>query len=282
LALIDSVVYLGRFMRSLHYWSAQVMVVATILHMARVVFTGGYRPPRDVNWLIGLGLLVVTLLWDFTGYALRYDTDSIWALLVGTNLLKELPGFGQRLYLLVVGDQALGPNVVLRFYTWHVFGLTLLGLGGIGYHLWRIQVDGGLSRPDRSAGQPRRFVGRDSILFRDIITALMVTSGLILLAGLLPPRLGPAADLNRAGSETVLAPWFFLAIQQMLRYLPPLWAGWIIPMAGLFLLATLAWLDRRGPGRGRWFAAERWPAQVAFGGLLLLIVVLSLLEWWSV
>ncbi len=281
LALIDSVVYLGRFTRSLHYWSAQAMVAATVLHMARVVFTGGYRPPRDVNWLIGLGLLVIVFLWDFTGYALRYDADSIWALLVGTNLLKELPGFGQTLYLLVVGDQALGPNVVLRFYTWHVFGLSLLGLGGIGYHLWRIQVDGGLARPDWTAGQPRQLVGRDPILFRDLITALVVTSGLILLSALAPPHLGPAADLNHVGQETVLAPWFFLAIQQMLRYLPPLWAGWIIPLAGLLLLAGLAWFDRRGPGRGRWFAPERWPAQVAFAGLLLLIVILSLVEWWS-
>jgi hypothetical protein len=68
LVFIDSVVYWGRFIRALHYWSAQVMVVAVIGHTARIVFTGGYRPPREVNWFIGLGLLLVTLLWNFSGY----------------------------------------------------------------------------------------------------------------------------------------------------------------------------------------------------------------------
>jgi len=279
LVLIDSVVYLGHFTRALHYWSAQVMVVAVILHIARIIFTAGYRPPRDVNWLIGLGLLVITLMWDFSGYVLCYDSDTIWALLVGTNLLKELPGVGHTLYLLVVGDQALGPSAILRFYTWHVFGLTLLGLGGIGYHIWRIRVDGGISRPVPTSGASRQFVPRETLFFRELITVLIVTGGLVLLSTLAPPPLGPPATLNRVGSDVVLAPWFFLAIQQLLRYVPPLWAGWIIPLAGLAFLALLPLLDRRGPGRGYWFAPERWRPQAAFGGLLLVIIVLSLLEW---
>ncbi len=279
LVLIDSVVHLGRFTRALHYWSAQGMVVAVALHIARVVFSGGYRPPRDFNWFVGLGLLVVTLVWDFSGYVLRFDASSIWALLVGTNLLKELPGAGHTLYLLVVGDQTLGPSAALRFYAWHVFGLTLLGVGGIIYHVWRIRVDGGISCPERTPGRPRRFVPRETLFFREVIAALLVTSGLVLLSVFAPPPLGPPADLNRAGSEPVLAPWFFLAIQRLLRHLPPLWGGWIVPLAGLALLAALPLLDRRGPGRGRWFARERWKPQVAFGGLLLLVIVLSLIEW---
>jgi len=281
LVLIDSVVYLGRFVRALHYWAAQALVVAVLIHTARIIFTGGYRPPRDFNWFIGLGLLLVTLIWNFSGYVLRYDASTIWALLVGTNLLKALPGLGDALYLLVVGDQSLGPAALLRFYTWHVFGLTLLGLGGIAYHLWRVRVDGGLSRPDWTVGRARQFVPPETILFRELITTLVITGGLTLLAILAPPPLGPPADLNPAGGQPVEAPWFFLAIQWLLRYLPPLWAGWLIPLAGLALLAALPLLDRRGPGRGRWFAHERWQPQVAFAGLLLLIVVLSLLEWWQ-
>jgi quinol-cytochrome oxidoreductase complex cytochrome b subunit len=278
LVLIDSVVALGRPMRALHYWAAQVMVVAVVIHLARIVFTGGYRPPREVNWFIGLGLLVVTLLWNFSGYVLRLDASSIWALLVGTNLLKELPGFGSQLYVLVVGDQSLGSATILRFYTWHVFALAWPGLGGIGYHLWRVRVDGGISRPDWTDRRPRRLVARETILFREVITALVLTSGLIFLAVLAPPELGPAADLSRVGGAAVQAPWFFLAVQWLLRYLPPLWAGWILPLAGLALLAALPLLDRRGPGRGRWFARQRWQPQVACGGLMLLIIVLSLLE----
>lgn len=278
LVFIDSVVYWGRFIRALHYWSAQVMVVAVIGHTARIVFTGGYRPPREVNWFIGLGLLLVTLLWNFSGYVLRYDASTIWALLVGTNLLKALPGLGDKLYLLLVGGQSIGSATILRFYTWHVMGLTLLGLGGIGYHLWRVRVDGGLSRPDWTAAKPRRLVGREVILFRESITALVLTAGLVLLSLAVPPPLGPPANLNQVGGQVVQAPWFFLAIQWLLRYLPPLWAGWIIPLAGLVLLAGLPLLDRRGPGRGRWFARQRWQPQAAFTALLAVIIILSLLE----
>jgi quinol-cytochrome oxidoreductase complex cytochrome b subunit len=183
--------------------------------------------------------------------------------------------------VLIVGDQALGPATVLRFYAWHVFALTLFGLGGIGYHLWRVRVDGGISRSDWTAGRPRRFISREAILFRELITGLILTAGLTLLSIFAPPSLGPPADLNRVGSETVQAPWFFLAIQWLLRYVPPLWGGWIIPLAGLVLLIALPLFDRRGPGRGRWFARERWQPQAAFGGLLGLIVLLSLLELWQ-
>jgi quinol-cytochrome oxidoreductase complex cytochrome b subunit len=281
LVLIDSVVYWGRFIRALHYWAAQVMVIAIIGHMARIVFTGGYRPPREFNWFIGLGLLVVTLLWNFSGYVLRYDAGSIWALLVGTNLLKALPGLGFDLYRLIVGGQSFGTATILRFYAWHVMGLTLVGLGGIGYHLWRVRVDGGISRPDWTSKRARRLVSREVILFREVITALVLTGLLILLSIFAPPSLGPPADLNRVGSEGVQAPWFFLAIQWLLRYLPPLWAGWLMPLTGLALLAALPLLDRRGPGRGRWFAHERWQPQAAWGGLLVLIVLLSLLELWQ-
>jgi quinol-cytochrome oxidoreductase complex cytochrome b subunit len=279
--LIDSVVHSGRFIRAMHYWAAQVMIVAMIIHVARIVFTGGYRPPRDLNWFIGLGLLLVSLIWNFSGYVLRYDASSVWALLVGTNLLKELPGIGSALYPLIVGGQALGSATILRFYAWHVFALALLGLGGIGYHLWRVRVDGGLSRPDWTVSSPRHFISRETILFRELITGLILTSGLVLLSIFVPPHLGPPANLSQGGSQPVQAPWFFLAIQWLLRYLPPLWGGWLIPLAGLVLLAALPLLDRRGPGRGRWFARERWQPQAAFAGLLFLILVLSLLELWE-
>ncbi|MCI0475944.1 MAG: cytochrome b N-terminal domain-containing protein, partial [Anaerolineales bacterium] len=71
LVLITDVVAFGALVRGLHYWGAQLMVLGATLHLARIVFTGAYRPPRELNWLIGLGLLVITLLWNFTGYVLR-------------------------------------------------------------------------------------------------------------------------------------------------------------------------------------------------------------------
>jgi len=277
LAFIDSVVVGGNFIRALHYWAAQAMVAVVILHLARIVFTGGYRSPRDFNWFVGLGLLVVTLLWDFTGYTLRWDEESLWALLVGTNLLKVVPGVGAQLYQLVVGDVILGENALLRFYTWHVFGLTLLGVGGIGYHIWRIRVDGGISHPLPTPTHPRAFVSRETLFYQELITALLASSTLILLSVAAPPSLSPAADLSVAGNTEVKAPWFFLAIQELLRYLPPLWAGWIIPLSGLGVLAVLPLIDQRGPGRGEWFSRNRWKPQAMFGGLAVVIIVLTVI-----
>ncbi|RME40909.1 MAG: DUF4405 domain-containing protein [Caldilineae bacterium] len=277
LAFIESVVAGGSFIRALHYWAAQAMVAVVMLHLARIVFTGGYRSPRDFNWLVGLGLLVVTLLWDFTGYTLRWDAGSLWALLVGTNLLKVAPGVGAQLYRLVVGDVILGENALLRFYTWHVFGLTLLGTGGIGYHIWRIRVDGGISHPLPTPGRPRSFIPRETLFYRELLAALLASSALILLSAVAPPPLLPAADLSVAGNAEVKAPWFFLAIQELLRHLPPLWAGWIVPLSGLGLLAALPFIDRRGPGRGEWFARSRWKPQAMFGGLAVLIIALTVI-----
>ncbi|RME64291.1 MAG: hypothetical protein D6790_03440 [Caldilineae bacterium] len=277
LIYIDSVVFFGRFIRSLHYWAAQGMVVAAILHMGRIVFTGGYRPPRDLNWQIGLGLLTITLLWSFSGYVLRWDEHSIWALLVGTNLLKVVPGVGDALYLFVVGDVTLGDAGLLRFYAWHVFGLALLGGGSIAYHIWRIRVDGGISRAPLPPGERRRFISREALFFQEFIAALLATGALFLLAAFAPPGLAGPADLAAVDMQEAKAPWFFLAIQELLRYTSPLWAGWIIPLAGLLLLAALPLVDRRGPGRGRWFAGARWKPQTLFAVFMLSVIILGMI-----
>ncbi len=277
MTLIDSVVTFGRLIRSLHYWAAQALVLIGLLHLARIVLTGGYRPPRDFNWLVGLSLLVVILLWDFTGYALRWDENSIWALLVGTNLLKVVPAVGDALYRLVVGDTALGQNALLRFYAWHVFGLTLLGVAGIGYHIWRIRVDGGISHPLPRPDQPRSYISRETLFYREFITAIIATGGLLLLAAFAPPGLGAAASLLAPVAGEVKAPWFFLAVQELLHYVSPLWAGWLLPLGALLLLALIPFIDRAGPGRGEWFARSRWQVQALFGVVALAALAFTVL-----
>ena len=87
--LIAYVAPYGWLIRNLHYWAGQAMVVTVTLHLMRVIFTGGYKGRRS-NWLIGVGLLVLVLLLDFTGYILRWDDRAAWALTVGTNLLRTI------------------------------------------------------------------------------------------------------------------------------------------------------------------------------------------------
>jgi quinol-cytochrome oxidoreductase complex cytochrome b subunit len=277
--LMSDVVSFGAVMRGLHYWAAQAMVSAVTLHLARVVFTGGYRPPREFNWLIGVALLVVTLVWDFTGYVLRWDDGAYWVFLVGTNLLREIPMWGDAIYRAIVGDVQISANALLHFYGWHIFGLTIVGVFGVVYHLWRLRKDGGISRPASNDAEPRAFVSRDELFFREFIVAALVIAALIFLTLVSPVPIGPAANLD-AGVGDVRAPWIFLWVQNLLRNLPPLWAGIIAPLFVLLLISVLPFSDRHGPGRSVWFARERWKPQVLLAMIGLVMIVLSIREVW--
>ena len=274
--LIEDVVAYGSLIRALHYWSAQLLLVAVTLHMARIVFTGAFGRPRRFNWLVGLGLLALTLLWSFSGYTLRWDESALWALLVGTNLLKEIPAWGDALYAMLVGDVQIGTAALVRFYSWHVIGLTMLVVFGIVYHLFRLRRDGGISRPPVETDDHRRnFVSKDALFAKEIPAALIIIALLLLFSGLIPAPLTGPALLDQPPAQAA-APWFFLWVQEMLHWLTPFWAGVATPLLALLLLAILPWITR--PGRvGVWFDPRRWPAQTILLILVGIIAILTLL-----
>ncbi len=88
----------GGLVRNLHYWSAQFLIIVTLVHLLRVILTGAYAPPRRFNYLLGMGLLVLAILLDFTGYVLRWDEGIRWALVTVTNLVKSIPVAGNTIY----------------------------------------------------------------------------------------------------------------------------------------------------------------------------------------
>lgn len=166
---IHFVVPTGRFIRNIHRWAANVMVVTALLHMARVFYTAAYRKPREFNWLIGLALLATTLALSFTGYLLPWDQLAYWAITIGANIAqspRELtdalgmtetfdPGGLQRQLLL--GSDIVGAEALIRFYVLHVMVLPLLLIVLLAVHFWRIRKDGGLARPadaDERLGPP--------------------------------------------------------------------------------------------------------------------------------
>jgi quinol-cytochrome oxidoreductase complex cytochrome b subunit len=156
---IHFIVPTGRFIRNIHRWAANVMVVAVILHMARAFYTASYRSPREFNWLIGLALLVTTLGLSFTGYLLPWDQLAYWAITIGANIAQSPrevtdalgvtqwfdPGGFQRLLLL--GSDVVGPEALIRFYLLHVMILPLVLAALMAVHFWRIRKDGGLAKP---------------------------------------------------------------------------------------------------------------------------------------
>jgi quinol-cytochrome oxidoreductase complex cytochrome b subunit len=166
---IHFVVPTGRFMRNIHRWAANVMVVVVILHMARAFYTAAYRSPREFNWLIGMGLLVTTLGLSFTGYLLPWDQLAFWAITIGANIAQSPrevtdalgitqyfdPGGLQKLILL--GSDQVGEEALIRFYLLHVMILPLVLAALAAVHFWRIRKDGGLVRPadaDQRLGPP--------------------------------------------------------------------------------------------------------------------------------
>lgn len=273
--LITFLVPYGWLVRGVHYWAAQGLIVVVVLHLLRVVFTGAYKAPRRFNWLLGVGLLVLVVLLDFTGYVLRWDADIEWALLVGTNLLKSIPVVGESLYGLVVGGSEVGSDTVVRFYAWHVFGLAFLAAIVIGWHIFRVRRDGGISSAEPRT--PDR-ITRDDLVRREVVALLVVSAVLLLLTLVVPPDIGPPGDFSQLTGEAT-APWFFRWAQQLLRWGEPLPMGVLIPIGLLIVLSLIPYvIDRRSAGAGRWFNREGRVAQWVVIMLLALAVGLSLLD----
>jgi quinol-cytochrome oxidoreductase complex cytochrome b subunit len=138
---------LGRLLRSVHYWSANVMVVTIVLHMLRVFVAGAYKNPRELNWVAGSLLLVLTLGFGFTGYLLPWDQKAYWATVVGTNMLGSVPFIGPALASVLRGGIDVTGQTLLRFYSMHILWLPLF----TAFFLWvhfhiirKLGVSGGM------------------------------------------------------------------------------------------------------------------------------------------
>jgi len=142
------VVSSGVFLRNLHRLGAHLMVIAVFAHMFHVFYRGGYKPPHEFNWVVGVILLLVTLFLSYTGYLLPWDQLAFWAITVGTNIISAMPVIGNRVKFLVLGGHVVGENALLRFYVLHCVVLPLVAVLLVGIHFWRVQKDGGLTVKD--------------------------------------------------------------------------------------------------------------------------------------
>ena len=132
----------GFFLRNFHYWAGQGMVALVVLHMVRVFWTRSYAPPRHLNWIIGLMLLMGTLLADFTGYILVWDDRSLWAWTIARNLSESIPFVGPAFASLFFGPPDIGDFALVRVYVWHVILLPAILVGLLAWHFWKIRKDG--------------------------------------------------------------------------------------------------------------------------------------------
>jgi quinol-cytochrome oxidoreductase complex cytochrome b subunit len=144
---LSRTVPLGNLLRSTHHWAANLMVVMVILHMFRVFVTGSYKNPRELNWVAGVFLFVLTMSFGFTGYLLPWDQKAYWATVVGTNMLGSVPFIGAGLAALVRGGAEVSGRTLLRFYSMHVLWFPVLAAVFLWVHfhiLRRLGISGGL------------------------------------------------------------------------------------------------------------------------------------------
>jgi quinol-cytochrome oxidoreductase complex cytochrome b subunit len=276
---ITFLVPFGNVVRNLHYWSAQILVVVTLIHLLRVIFTGAYAPPRQVNYLFGLLLLVLILLLDFSGYVLRWDEGVRWALVAGTNLTKTVPLVGEELYSLVVGGYEPGQATLIRFYAWHIFGLMLpVIIFGV-WHLFKVRRDGGIAVPPPDARSDPTRITRVELVRREGLAALIASIALLLLSAFWPAPLAAPINFDNAAAADTLAPWFFLWVQQLLRWGEPFWMGVAIPGLVLIVLILIPYVLPRPPASqlGRWLPSGGRVAQVVMAIIGLVMLGLTLL-----
>ncbi len=274
---VQTITYLvpfGGFIRNLHYWAAQALLVSTLVHLLRVVLTGSYAKRRRFNYLMGLILLVLVIFLDFSGYILRWDADIQWVLVTSTHLLKSIPGIGDALFQIVVGGQEYGTATVIRFYAWHIFGLMLAFLFLGVWHLFRVRRDGGIAVPPPDKRESPARITRRQLVQRELTAMLVASILLALLAAFFPAPIAPAMDAVQDQTAAPRAPWFFLWVQDLLRFGEPFLMGVLIPLGLLLILGLIPYfLPEPAPEElGKW-----WPRKSRAAQIIVIVISLGLI-----
>ncbi|MFQ5606099.1 MAG: cytochrome bc complex cytochrome b subunit [bacterium] len=283
-ARITTEVRFGWFIRSVHRWSAHLMVFTVMLHMTRVFFTASYRKPRELNWMIGMGLLLTTLGFGFTGYSLIYEQISYWAAVVGTNIAEATPLIGGVLASFIRGGEEVGANTITRFFVLHIGVLPTIIVLLLLLHVVQIRLHGvtilrfqedrthevevslRVSAPvspvraqggETPSGTEGEKVKAESYPFypdhfyTELMVGLTLTFILTILALVYPAHMGEPAN-PLVTPEHIKPEWFFFAIFRWLK-LTSFQVGVIGTMVFLGILFFWPFIDRmlmkKFPGR---------------------------------
>ncbi len=227
---IISNVSFGWLIRSIHSWSANLMILSVFVHMFTVYLTQAYRTPRELTWLSGIGLLGLAMLFGFSGYLLPWNELSFFATRVGTGMAGTLPVIGHKIMVVMRGGDDVTGATIGRFFGLHVAilpGLFTVLLTG---HLIFIQRQG-MSEPidwkDKPESQKKYMRFFPSFLLRDLLVWLIVLNVLAVLAVLFPEGigvvhwpLGAKADLFAPPPAVIRPEWYFMFAFQSLKLLP--------------------------------------------------------------
>ncbi len=287
---LEFVVSSGLLLRSLHRWSAHAMVLLIFVHMAKVFYRSAYRKPRELNWVLGVCLLILTLLLSYTGYLLPWDQLSYWGTTVGSNIISSIPWLGIKLRYYLLGGHTVNANALLRFYVLHTMILPLTLISLIAVHLWRLHTDGGMYHVDAKgnripngeewnaaptdSAKPEKTLSYADLLFREIIAIEALAVVLVTIALKWDAPLEQLANAMHTPNPAK-APWYFTGLQEVLHYFPPFVAGIILPtliVSGLIFIPFFPMFDAlKTRDALRWLRAKF--ARLAAVGVMLLLLV---------
>ena len=244
---ITNEVPFGKFVRGLHHWGASAMVIIVFLHILRVVLYGSYKAPRELTWVVGVLLLLVTLGFGFTGYLLPWDEKAYWATVVGIEISSTAPILGDVVAKVMRGGAEVGAVTLSRFYALHTIWLPWLAFGLVGLHLFLVRFYGSSGLPkntpeDMKTGKP---FYPDQV-FEDVVGMLILFVVLACAALFAPVPLEDVADPTNADYDP-RPEWYFLFLFQLLKYFQgpfEILGTFVIPTVGMLLLLFLPFLDR--------------------------------------
>jgi ubiquinol-cytochrome c reductase cytochrome b subunit len=284
LVSLDQTIPLGWFLRALHGWGSNFMVALVLVHMVQVFLFGAFKYPRELTWMIGVMLLLLTLGMAFTGQILRFDQDAYWGLGIGAAIAGRSPFIGEEAVRLMLGGPIIGAATLSRFFALHVFVIPALLIGLMGLHLFLVlklgisewPMPGRLVSRETYRREYEELVARDGARFfpdaakRDIVFAAIVILSLVACAAIVGP-IGPNGAPDPTLIDTNPKPdYFFLWLFAALALLPPSVETPLLltaPIIGIGLLLALPLISATGE--------KSWKRR-PFAVILVIVVLLTL------
>ena len=267
ISYITHVADYGWLIRSIHRWSSNIMIAALLLHMMRVFFTRTYRKPRELNWMFGVILFLLTLFFGFTGYSLVYEQMSYWAMKVGTGIAGATPLIGDWLANFIRGGTDIGQSTLTRFYLFHVVVLPLLMVIVIALHVYLIRMLGvsELKFKGDEKAEKKTFPLWPDHVFTELIMVSIIMIVLVVLSLLFPVQLGEPANPNVTPMH-IKPEWYFFAVFRWLK-ITNLTVGVLGPMVFIAILFFWPFIDKTFD---RWFPGREVGFWIGIIGFLLI------------
>ncbi len=212
----------GWLIRSIHSWSANLMIAAALAHLFSVLFLKAYRPPRELTWMTGFAILILAMGFGFSGYLLPWNKLAYFATKVGTDIAGTVPFVGGFVVRFLRGGDHVSGSTLSRFYGWHVAILPALTAFLLGLHLVLVQRHGMSVPPsiEKEPGPRRSMRFMPDFLLRDLFGWTLALGVLAALAALFPWELGEKADPFAPAPSNIRPEWYFMAMFQTLRLVP--------------------------------------------------------------